>query len=130
MPAKMPTDIDKIEKMINPVTITKRATDLIYNTQGLYTEISKLMTTHTSIADSEYLARTHGDIVEKRRQAMLDLAKNEAETKEKKRQREEADAAAAALREYEDAVAAATRASLEEAAGIKPKSRKRKNRKD
>jgi len=130
VPTKIPKDIDKLQDLINPVTITKRANDLIYNTNALYNEISKLMTTHTSIADSVYLARTHGDIVEQRRQAMINLTKHEAEEKEKKRQREEADAAAAALREYEDSIAAAMRASLEEAAGVKPKSRKRKSHKD
>jgi len=129
VPTKIPKDIDKLQDLINPVTITKRANDLIYNTNALYNEISKLMTTHTSIADSVYLARTHGDIVEQRRQAMINLTKHEAEEKEKKRQREEADATAAALREYEDS-AAAMRASLEEAAGVKPQSRKRKSHKD
>jgi len=92
VPTKIPKDIDKLQDLINPVTITKRANDLIYNTNALYNEISKLMTTHTSIADSVYLARTHGDIVEQRRQAMINLTKHEAEEKEKKRQREEADA--------------------------------------
>jgi len=126
VPAKMPKDIDKLQELINPVTINRGASELIFKTQGEYTQLSKLMALHTSLADSVYLARTHGDIVEKRRQDKIGLAKHEAEEAEKKRKREEADAAAAAAREEEDAVAAAMRASLEEAAGVKPKSKKRR----
>jgi len=126
VPTKIPKDVDKLQDLINPVTISKGASDLSYKTQCEYTQLSKLMTLHTSLADSVYLARTHGDIVEKKRQAMIGLAKHEAEEAEKKRKREEADAAAAAAREEEDAVAAAMKASLEEAAGVKPKSKKRR----
>lgn len=116
MPTKMPKDVDKLQDLINPVTITKGASDLIYKTQLLYTQISKLMTLHTNLAESVYLSRTQRDIVERRRQAQIDLARHEAEAAERQRQREE-----------EDAVAAATQASLEEAAGVKTKKRRRAN---
>jgi len=73
------------------------------------------MKLHNGLAECVYLSRTQGDIVEKRRQAKLDLAKHEAAEAEKKRQREE-----------EDAVAAAVHASLLEAAGVNPKTKKRR----
>jgi len=118
MPAKIPKDVDKLQDLINPVAISKKCGDLIYKTQQLTNEISRLMTLHTAVADSVYLVRTHGDIVQKRRQAQIDLKRLEAEEAEKQRKREE-----------EDALAAATKASLEEAAGIS-KSRKRSRRQD
>jgi len=114
VPAKMPKDVEKLQELINPITISKVAGDLIYKTQGLYTVVSKLMSLHTSLADNVYLARTQGDIVERRRQAMISLAKHDAEEKAKQLKREE-----------EDAIAAAMKASLEEAAGVKTKSKKR-----
>jgi len=115
MPAKIPKDdIEKLKDLINPVTISKGASDLSYKIQNLATQISKLMALHTSLADSMYLKRTQSDIIERRRQAQLALVAYEAAEAEKQRQREE-----------DDAVAIATRASLEEAAGVKSKKRRR-----
>jgi len=130
VPAKMPKEVEKLQELINPVTITRDASDLIFKTQGLYSLVSKYMKLHTSLAESVYMARTQSDIVERRRQAKLDYAKHEAEEAERQRKREEEDALEATRRVEEDALAEAMRASLAEAAGVKPKSRKRKSRKD
>jgi len=125
MPKKMP-DVDKLQDLINPITRNKGAYDLVFKVQELSSDVGKAMTSHTHWAECVYLARTQGDVIEKRRQAKLDLAKLQAEEAEKKRIREEDDAAAAAARAEEDAIAAATRASLEDAAGVKSRKRKRR----
>jgi len=36
VPAKMPKEIEKLQDLINPVTISKKSGDLIYNTQAVY----------------------------------------------------------------------------------------------
>lgn len=124
---KMPKDmeLEKLQELVNPITIGKIGTDLVFKTQGLVTVIGKLMTLHTSGAESMYLKRTYTDIIEEKRQAKIALDKHNADEAEKRRLRKEADDAAERQREEEDAIAAATRASLEEAAGVKSKSRKR-----
>jgi len=114
LPSKIPKDIDRLQDLINPVTISKKCGDLIYKTQQLTNEISKLMSLHSHLADCVYLVRTHGDIVQKRRQAQIDLKRLETEEAERQRRREE-----------EDAVAMATRASLEETAGVSKRKRRR-----
>jgi len=128
VPVKMPKimDLKKLEDQVNLVTINRIGADLIYKTQGLCTQIGKLMALHTEGAESVYLKRTYADIIENRRQALIDYEKHTADEAEKKRKREEEDAAVQRAREEEDAIAAATQASLEEAAGVKSKSRKRR----
>jgi len=128
VPVKMPKDmeLEKLQDLVNPITIGKIGTDLVWKTQGLVTLIGKYMELHTSAADSMYLKRTYADIIEDRRQAKLKLEKHKADEEAKRRQREEEDAAAQRAREEEDAIAAATQASLEEAAGVKSKSKKRR----
>jgi len=127
MSAKVPLDkdLDKLQERINPVTISKDASALSFKTQGLCTAIHKLMALHTTLAESVYMKRTMSDIIERRRQAKINLGIHNAKEAEKERMRQEEDDEKERQRQEDDAIAAATLASLEEAAGVKPKSKKR-----
>jgi len=100
--------------MIDPITITKNESDFVYKLNAEYLQIGKIMTFHTGVAETKYLKRTQSDVFERRRQAKLDYAKEKAAEEERQRQREE-----------EDAIHQAKMASLQEAAGIQTKKRRR-----
>jgi len=109
-PTKMPKDIDKLQEMVNPVNITRDASDLIFKLNGHDMAIGKLMALHTRLAECVYLKRTHADMIKQREQARIDIVAHEAAEEERRRKRQE-----------EDEIAMAQYASLQELAGIKPK---------